>query len=155
MSQRNISGKNLDKAITSDDILGKDVIDASGNFIGVAERVFIDPTILDFVGISIDKGFLKKDLAIGRDCIDHIATHAVFLNITVAYEMRGMLVFDKGGKKVGQIGDIVLSNDGNKIESIILSSALGGKKMTISANYIETIGYNVILKVNKDDIKEG
>ena len=69
MPQKSISGKDLNEAVTSDDILGKDVIDADGKFIGVTEKVFIHPNNLDFIGIEVDKGFLRKGLSIGKDYI--------------------------------------------------------------------------------------
>ena len=59
MSQKSIALKLLDKAITSDDLLGKDVIDLGGKFIGISEKVLIDPDSLDFIGIGVDKGFGK------------------------------------------------------------------------------------------------
>ena len=67
--QKSISGKDLDEAVTSDDILGKDIIDVDGKLIGVTEKVFIHPNSLDFIGIEVDKGFLRKGFSIGKDYI--------------------------------------------------------------------------------------
>ena len=52
--------------ITSDDILGRDVIDIDGRIIGVADRLLFNPRSLTFVGISIDRGIMKKSLIIGK-----------------------------------------------------------------------------------------
>mgnify|MGYP001572748865 CR=1 FL=1 len=153
MSQKSISGKDLDNAITSDDILGKDVIDSSGSFIGVSEKVFIDKEILDFVGISVDKGFLKKNLLIGKDYIGKIAEHAIFLKIRVAYEIRGMEVFDKNGKKVGNVKDIELKDGENSITKLIVKSGLL-KKIEIAPEFIDKIGYNILLNLTKKEIED-
>lgn len=151
MSQRSISSKDLDEAITSDDILGKEVIDAEGRFIGVAEKVFIHPNTLDFIGISIDKGFLKKGLSIGKNYIERVATHAVFLNIRVAFELKGMEVFDKNGKLLGKVTGIELEGSLNKIQQLHVSGIFE-KSLSIPQNLIDNIGYNVLLNVTKEEL---
>ena len=148
--QRSISGKDLDEAITSDDVLGKDVIDSDGRFIGITEKVFIHPNLVEFVGISVDKGFLKKGLSIGKDFIEKIGAEAVFLNISVAYEIKGFKVFDKNGKELGKVSGVALKGHGNDIDAITLSKLR--KKWTIPSKMIDKIGYNVILNVKEEDI---
>ena len=153
--QKDISGKELEGSITSDEILGKDVIDSDGRFIGIAEKVFIHPDNLDFVGISVDKGFLKKGFSIGRDFIERVAAHAIFLNISVAYELKGMRVFDIDGKLVGRIKTVALIGSGNDIDAInvlVPKSYFGVEELSISSKFLDKIGYNVLLNVSRDDI---
>ena len=150
MSQRSISGKDLNEAITSDDVLGKDVIDADGKFIGVAEKVFIHPTGLEFMGIEVDKGFLKKGLSIGKDYIERIAKHAVFLNIRVAFEMRGMSVFSRMGENIGKVTDVELIGYKNEIKAIHVKQE--GKDILIPSSLIVKIGEGVFLNVAKDEL---
>ncbi len=152
MAQRSISSKDLNKALTSDDILGKDIIDSEGSFIGIAEKVFIDQVNFDFIGIGIDKGFLKKGLTIGRNYIEKITEYAVFLNIRVALEIRGLKVFDKDGKDIGIISDVELFENSNKITALGIKHGLFGKKIIIPFNYVEKVGYNVILNIARRDI---
>jgi sporulation protein YlmC with PRC-barrel domain len=146
---RSISGKEIDQAVTSDDLLGKDVIDTDGRFIGIVEKVFIHPEKLDFVGISIDKGFLKKGFSVGKDLIDRVGTHAIFLKISVAYEIRGLRVFDKDGKELGKVTGIALLGSGNDIDAIDVLS--GAQKLRIKSKYIERIGYGVLLTIDKQE----
>ena len=145
--QKSISGKEIDESITSDDVLGKDVIDLEGRFIGIVEKVFIHPDKLDFVGISVDKGFLKKGFSIGKDLIARVGTHALFLKISVAYEIKGLSVFDKDGKDLGKVSGIALIGSGNDIDAIDVSSSSG--KLRIKSKYIERVGYNVLLNIDK------
>lgn len=151
MQQKSIFGKIINKAITSEDILGKDVIDAEGAFIGIAEKVFIDPKHLDFIGISVDKGIIRSGLTIGKSYIDKIAEHAIFLKITVVYDIKGKLVFDKNGKKVGIVSSIDLLGRGNKIKNIYVKPNFFlfsfKNKILITGEDIENIGDNVILNV--------
>ncbi len=150
-SQKSISGKEIDEAITSDDVLGKDVIDADGRFIGIVEKVFIHPDKLDFVGISVDKGFLKKGFSIGKDLIARVATHALFLKISVSYEIKGMNVFDKDGKEIGKVTGIALIGSGNEIDAIDVYSDKG--KLRVHSKYIDRAGYNIILNASEEDIR--
>ncbi|MDO8508657.1 MAG: PRC-barrel domain-containing protein [Nanoarchaeota archaeon] len=152
MAQKSISSKDLDKALTSDDVLGKEIIDSVGSFIGIAEKVFIDPNDFDFIGVGIDKGFLKKGLAIGRNYIEKITKYAVFLNIRVAFEIRGMEVFDKDGKDLGIVSEIELVVNTNKISSIGIKKGIFGKKIIIPYNFVERVGDNVLLNTTKKEI---
>lgn len=153
MHEKNISGKDISKAITSEDLLGKEVIDAEGGVIGVAEKIFIDPISLDFVGISIDKGLIRNGLSIGKNYISKITEHAIFLKIKVAYDIKGMTVFDKDGKKVGIVRSIDLQGNKNKIKSIYVktnfSLSIFKKEVNIPSSHIKNIGDNVILNVTR------
>lgn len=146
MSKQNIFGRNQNNVITSDDILGKDVIDAEGKFVGVVESVLINPSTLEFVGISIDKGFLKKGLTIGKSYIEKITKYAVFLHIKLVLELKGKEVFDKNGRSLGKITEIELWGKKNKIKNLIIH------KQKIPGDYIETIGSNVILSIHKSEL---
>ncbi len=151
MSQKSISGKNLSEAITSDDLLGKDVIDRDGKFIGITEKVFIDPNTMDFLGIEVDKGFLKKGLSIGKSYIERIATHAVFLNIKVAFELRGMDVFSSVGEKIGRVTDIELAGNKNEIRSIRVKTP--GRDTIIPATFVDRIGYGIFLNIRREELE--
>ena len=155
MPQKNISGKYLDETgdlLTSDDLLGKAVIDESGLSIGVSEKVLIDKKNLDFVGISVDKGLLNKGLTIGKDYIEKVTPYAIFLKIRVAYELKGMEVFDSFGKKVGKVKEVKLVGNKNIIKSLTISS--GFKSFNILPGFIDKIGYNILLNISMNEVKK-
>lgn len=153
MQKKYISGRNLSNSISSEDILGKDVIDIDGNYIGVVEKVSVDPKLFTFSSISIDKGFFKKGLTLGSNYIDRVEEHAVFLKIRVAYEIKGKIVFDVDGIRVGVVSGIDLQGNKNKIKSIHVTKnllyALIGKELIIPLRFIKSIGDNVILNISK------
>ena len=153
MYKKSISGRNLENSITSDDILGKNVIDKDGTTVGIVEKVLIDPIKLDFIGLEVDKGFLKKGLSIGKSYIDKITEHAVFLKIDIVLELKGLSVFDKDGKKVGKISKVELWGNKNKIHALYIKRGLV-KEIKIPANLIKTIGYSVMLNISEDKIKK-
>lgn len=149
MSKNSISGRSLNNSITSEDILGKEVIDVKGKVIGIVEKVLIDPKKIEIIGIEIDKGFLKQGLAIGKGYIDKITEVAVILNTKVAYEIKGMTVFDSNGAKVGFVSGIDLIGKRNKVKNLHVKKNIYAKEIIISHELIETIGHNVILNVKK------
>lgn len=155
MKQNGMPGRDLSKALTSEDLLGKDVIDYDSTIIGVVEKVLIDPKTLDFVGISIDRGFIRKGVTIGRDYIDEIKEHAVFLKIRMSYEVKGKIVFDSLGRVVGRVYSLELYENMNKIVSLIVRKSLlfGGKEILIPSKYVRAIGENVMLSVRKEELR--
>ncbi len=156
MQKKSTFGRDLSKAITSEEILGKNVIDVDGGVIGVVEKVFIDPIYLNFAGISVDKGFIKKGVSIGNSYISKITKHAVFLNIRVAYEIKGMVVFDKDGKNLGTVYSIDLYGSRNKIKNIHVRNnfinTIMKKELVIPYEKIKDIGENIILNVTKKSL---
>ena len=157
MPQRNISGKDLSKVITSEDILGKEVIDLDGEVIGVVEKVLINPKNFELVGISIDKGFLRKGLSIGKNYIDRLTDYAVFLKIRVSYELKGKTVFDKDGKKIGKVVSIEIHGNKNRLKSVRVKSTilnfLSNRDLIVQSDQIDNVGENIILNVGKDSLK--
>ena len=156
MSERSISGSNLSKAITSEDILGKDVLDRAGDVIGVVEKVLIDPTTFSVLGISIDKGFLHKGLSIGKGYITKVTAHAVFLKIRVPYQLKGMKVFDADGVILGHVVAIELQTRTNRIGTLVVRPRFFVPGVTanlvIPATQIISTGDNIVLKVKKKEV---
>ncbi|MCR4285226.1 MAG: PRC-barrel domain-containing protein [archaeon] len=154
--QKSISGKAIVKAITSEDILGKDVIDSEGAFIGVAEKVLINSKSLDFIGISVDKGIIRSGLTIGKNYISKITPHAIFLKITVVYDVKGKIVFDKNGEKIGAVSSIDIYGEKNKIKIIYAkptsSLFFSKKRIAIPIDSIKIVGENVMLNITKDHL---
>ena len=152
MKNKSIFGKRLEGTITSDDILGKNVYDIKGGLVGVAEKVFLDSKTLDFIGIAVDKGMIKKGLTIGKGYIDHIAKHAIFLKIFIALNLKGMTVFDKEGRIIGIVKSVLLHGTRNSINKIIVSPGLISKNIFIDDKHIHTVGENVVLNITKEKL---
>jgi len=155
MRHQNISGyQDISKTITSDDVLGKDVIDSEGDFIGIVENLHISPEHFEVIGISVDKGFLKKGLFIGKGYIKRITPHAIFLSIRPAFSIKGMAVFDKEGKKIGIVKEVILTGTKNQIKNLKIRSGILRREADVSAEQIDSIGHSVFLNVLKYDIMQ-
>lgn len=154
MSRKDLSGnKDVLKLISSDDILGKDVIDLEGSQIGIVDVVHIDPINLEFAGVSVDGGFMKNGITIGKKYIDKITSHALFLNIRPAFALRGMLVFDINGALVGKVKDVELLQRQNVIKQLVVSQGFFNKRR-ISGELVNSVGHNIFLSVTLDDLKK-
>ena len=152
MFRKDLSGaRNLDSAISSDDILGKEVIDAQGASVGIVDIVHIDPRKLDFVGLSVDEGLFRRGLVIGKGYIKKISSHAIFLNVMPAFAARGLIVFDKDGKYIGVVKDVVLWQNRNVIRELVVSPGIF-RKIKIPGNFVASIGQNIFLKTSREEL---
>lgn len=152
MPTQNNNSIDLDRAITSEDILGKDVIDPDGTFIGVTDKLLIDSKTLAVMGVSVDKGFLRKGLIIGASFIRTVTDHAVLLNTRPAYQIKGMNVFCADGSKVGSVEDITLGPKG-VIEEIRVKTRMFRDGLSIRAAHIDRIEQSVILSISSRELE--
>ncbi len=153
MGSKNISGRTLNKAITTDDILGKEVIDSEGGIVGVVEKVFIDPKNFKILGVDVDKGVLHKGFTIGKGYIKKVTPHAIFLNTSIVYELKGKTVFDRNGAKVGVVKAVHLHGLRNSLKFIEVRKGLG-QKFAIPHSLIENIGEGIFLKISKSELEK-
>lgn len=143
----------LQHAITSEDVLGKDVIDPRGTFIGVTDKLLLSPETMEVLAISVDKGFLKKGLVIGIGHIKQVTPHAVLLATTPASQIRGMAVFCSEGTKAGTVESVVLEENSNAIQFLRVKTGTFGGHISIPQTAIEYIESNVMLNTNPEELK--
>ncbi len=142
----------LDGAITAEDVLGKDVVDPEGDFIGVTNQLFIDPKTLEVLGVSVDKGFLKAGLVIGADHIKEVTEHAVLLKTSPAHRLQGMSVFDTDGARVGTVTDVLVTDEGELTGMRIRPSRVRSKTIEVPASAIDRVERNVLLSIKRKDV---
>lgn len=130
--------------ITSDQILGKEVVNSEGDIIGIVERLHIHKTQKQIIGLTIDEGFMKPNLFIGIENIKLFGVDTIFLNTTPSIKFKGLKVFNKQGELVGTVQEVVSTPRSSKIKEIIIKHKF--KTETIAAKAIKSIGVNVILK---------
>ena len=132
----------MENVITSDDILGKDVLDKSGDLIGVIQMIHIDKRSKQITGITIDEGFMRPDLFVGIEYVKNFGVDAIFLNIEPAQKFVGLKVFNASGKEVGKVVKIELAR--SRVKSLKVKSGL--KTTIIPAAKIKRIESSVLLK---------
>jgi len=137
----------LEGAITSEDVLGKDVIDSNGLFLGVSDKLYIEPKTMRVLGLSVDKGFLRKGMIIATTYVREVAKHAIFLNIQPLFLLKGKQVFGCHGGKVGKVTAVEAVGDTNGIAAIMVG------KSRIPMRDIDMIGKNIILSITAEEVK--
>ena len=132
--------------ITSDDILGKDVIDSDGEIVGVSTKIHIDNRSKQIIGLTIDQGFMKPDLYVGLEYIRTFGVDSVLMNTSPKSKVRGLNVLDSFGKKVGYVVDVVSIGNTNRIKGVVVREKALSRPFVIKSSDIKEIGYSVILK---------
>lgn len=142
--------------ITSDDILGKDVIDSDGEIIGISTKIHINNKSKQIIGITIDQGFMKPDLYIGFEYIATFGIDSILLNTTPKSKVRNLNVLDSSGEKIGYVEDVVSVGKTNRLKGIIVKQKHFSKPFMIQSRDIKEIGYSVMLKEEwtKKEIKK-
>lgn len=130
--------------ITTDDILGKDVIDKDGAIIGIVQQIHIDKESKSIMGITVDEGFMKPDLFVGIQNIKLFGIDSVILTMTPNQTFKGLLVFDSKGKQIGVVSKVITTAKSAKVKSLEVRS--GARTRLILAKDIKSIGMNVLLK---------
>lgn len=127
---------------TSDEILGKDVLDINGRVLGIVQKMHIDRRLKKIVGVTVDEGFMKPQLYVGVENIKFFGLDAVILNIEFESYV-GLKVFDSEGNIIGSVKKILKTKTG-KLQEIMINTSDGIKN--IRSSKIKSMGENVILK---------
>lgn len=135
--------------ITSDDVLGKSVIDEQGDSIGIITQLHIDKTNKNILGISIDPGFLKPQVFVGVRLISLFGIDAVYISKTPQSRYIGLIVFDRTGVIIGKV--IGSEYQDKALKTLEVRTGLF-RKVSIGKDKIQRIKRNVILNVKKDEI---
>ena len=136
----------MTEIITSDDILGKDVLDIDAEIIGNVQQLKIDTKTKTIVGIIVDQGFMKPDIYIGLDYVKHFGVDAILLSESPKPKIKGLDIYDKKGKRIGFVFDIEENKKKNRLAAIIMKKTQFGKQFRIPSRSIKTIGFNIILR---------
>jgi len=136
---------NKENWITSDEILGKDVLTKEGEILGVVQQLHIDKINKYIIGITVDEGFMKPDLFIGIENVKLFGVDSIFLKSNPKLSFKGLQVFDNVGKKIGVVDKVIITPRSGKIKELKVKTN-NNKIKDISAKEIKSIGVNVILK---------
>jgi len=140
--------RKLGDIITSDDILGKDVIDSEGEAIGVSTKIHIDNRKQTIIGLTIDQGFMKPELYVGLEYVKKFGVDSILLNTSPKSKVRGLKVLDSNGKRIGYVDDIINIGKTNRFQGINIKESAFKKAYTVKSKYIKEIGHSVILRKN-------
>ena len=136
--------------ITSDDVLGKDVIDSMGRYIGILSILHIKKDTKALKGISIDTGFMKPTVYVGINKVINLGVDAIYIMYTPGSRYLDLKVFDKNGAYVGKV--IKTEYEGSIVKRIIIRK--GFKKLVLDVKHITVLGKNILINITKEDVKK-
>ena len=127
--------------ITSDDILGKDVLDPDGDALGVVSKLHVDEDTYGVVGLTVDQGFGSPSLYIGIDNVDRVGVDAVLLSKRPLTNVDGKEVYTRDGSYLGRVADVEAVDDAE--EALVIED--GTSKRTVSKHRVVEKGDVVIV----------
>jgi sporulation protein YlmC with PRC-barrel domain len=136
--------------ITSDDILGKDVVDPHGDIIGIAQQLRIEKDTKKIVGVVVDQGFLKPDLYVGLDYVTNFGIDSIYINRFPVPKLRGFEVYDVKGRLVGYVSDVAQTKE--RMSAIIVRRSVWKKPMSLDSKFIKSVGFSVILNLEEHEL---
>ena len=145
--------KSEKSVITSDDILGKDVIDIEGNSIGIVTIMHIDKKTKSIVGVSVDTGFMKPQVFVGIDLIKNFGIDAVYISKTPSSRYIGMSVYDIYGNYVGKVDHLEFSEKSQTVQRVVVSIGMM-RSVVLITRHLKNIGRGIILKIPKEEVFE-
>lgn len=143
----NDSNEKQKKHITITNLIGKEVYHTEGHLLGVLQDIIIDTQTLQIQALEIINGTVKKHATFGIESIEHIENNKIVLHIPLDEYLVGKNVFDRQGKKIGQVTSVKVHDD-----KLFLQVKDGTDYMSVHEEFIEHIGKGVLLTCTKNDI---
>lgn len=123
------------------EILGRKVISHKGLVIGrVSDVGFTRKRVLGFYVSGIFKKYF-----VSMNYVDAFSGESLMLTIDPVTNIKGKLVFDKEGKKLGKVVEIKRPSFENKITEIYVKKNIFTKPIAINVNDLDVVDKNVIL----------
>ncbi len=128
-------------------IIGKKVLSKSGKMMGFIETLQVNPKKLTIEGIWIDKGLIDTPDYIGSNYISRLNGKGAILHIDPITEVKGKIVYDSKGRKIGKVSSVNRTKKTNSLSAIIIDRGLIKKPLKLSVSKIKNIGKNIMLKI--------
>lgn len=132
--------KSVDKAKTAYNYLGKKVYSTSGDRVGRVKDIVL---YQDKVAGLIVKG--RGKLFIHKDYVQPETVDAILLTIDPINLLKGKLVFDSDGRKLGKVKDIERNTTANDCDNLVVRKNLFSKPRMISYKDVSVSKRNIIL----------
>ena len=122
-------------------MLGRKVYGTSGTYVGKVKDILLNNGRA--VAMLIKKGFTK--CIISTEFISAESTKTLMLTIEPIVLHLGKVVYDKEGRKLGKVVDIIKRGE-NSIKEIVVRRSIFTKSLVIQGNEIAVSKANIILK---------
>jgi len=137
-----ISAKGMTKHFELSNILGKKVIAENGEVVGKVKDIAFDMNRI--IGLYV-AGAIGK-VIIGREYIEQFHADSVVLKINPVTALKGKIVFDKDGKRLGRVTEIKRKGTTNEFTELAVKKNAISKSIQVPKKYMDVISKNIILK---------
>ncbi|MGM5481981.1 MAG: PRC-barrel domain-containing protein [Nanobdellota archaeon] len=132
------------------DVLGKKVLTHNGLVIGrVKDAGFTRKRVLGFYISSIFKKYF-----VSMDYVDAFSGESLMLKIDPVTNLKGKIVFDTDGKRLGKVTEIKRPSFENEITEILVKKNIFTKPFSLKASDLEVVDKNIIMNKRIDDGKQ-
>ena len=132
--------KHVETARTAKDYIGKKVYSTSGDYVGrVRDVVFTQGSIAGLIIQGRRKLFIHKDYT-QPEIVD-----AIILTIDPVTHLKGKIVFDSNGRRLGRVKDIERSTVANECDHLLVKRNLFTKPRKIPYGDVAVSKRNIIL----------
>lgn len=125
---------------------GRKVISRYGNYSGRVIGVYFQGTgitalqiLYRFRRIKISIEYVENFESLHRET-------SLLLSIEPSYLLIGRLVYDRSGRKLGQVRNISRMESGDEIQELVVRKGRFGRALRVHAADIETMKKNIILR---------
>ena len=139
-----ISSKGIMNHFKLLNVVGKKVMADNGEFVGKVRDIAFDMNKV--VGIYVTGPLGLKKVLIDKEYIDHFHADSVVLKINPVTQLEGKFVFDKDGKKIGKVCELVRKGTGNDFTEAIVKKNPLSRGIHIKRSDMDVISKNIILK---------
>ena len=123
-------------------LLGKKVIAKNGEVVGKVKDVAIEN--YDIKGVFCCKWFDR--VYIDKSNFETFSAEAIILKINPVTLLKGKIVFDSAGRRVGTVKHVNRDDTSNSIKSLTVRTKIYKPKLEIKPSQISIMKKNIILK---------
>jgi sporulation protein YlmC with PRC-barrel domain len=132
-----ISTKNISASFKLKDMLNKKILALNGEVVGKVKDIAFDAQKV--------YGIYVNDMLIDMTYIDQFKEECIVLKINPITNLKGKIVFDKDGKKLGIITEVIRTNNENSFVSVNVKKYFFSKTINIPKSDMAVIDKNIIL----------
>jgi len=123
-------------------LLGKKVIAKNGEVVGKVRDIAIEN--YDIKGVFCSRWFDK--VYIDKSNFETFSADAIVLRINPVTLLKGKIVFDSAGKRVGTVRRVNRDDTSNSFKSLAVRTKIYKRKIEIKPGQISILKKNIILK---------
>lgn len=123
------------------EIIGREVIAKNAEVVGkIIDIVFLNHELM---GVLVKRGFSKY--YVDKMYFAEYTPDAILLNVDPVLLLRGKIVFDNRGKKLGRVKEVLRDSDLNDFSSLLIKGGMFSKSFQVPKKDVEIQQRNVIL----------